>query len=608
MPGDGSFFAGDPRTARFVAGGLPEAEALFGSPLPLLPPAEFEAGKPAFFVHTHPRLKTLLQRHLVGLLAQIGVEIPQATGRAKDGFERDQAEYESALQRILAAARRADRRLGLLNLFWLAHSREAAQILKDLEAKHPAVRKLKYSLHPLLSSFYKRLDHACRRDFEKESRDLAAFVAGARENPSLVEAVIEDGFAFTEASLQAFDFNQFLAANKRYRIAADVFFEIYQVLLRDTERRIRESDRGLVQRIQRHMPLLQKEQWATQPGIVKIMMNGHVMTYLFADAWNVGTKLMAGAKLQAEAQRRKPSEVLDAFLDVVTGAKRFEVVQGLRDRLFLVEDRELDESARLGRRVYEFSESMAVLNNAVSATVLFLDLRGFTKSSEGQISERDLTRELYTVFDAFVPHVRRFGGTIDKFLGDGIMMTFGTEHVDPLDPLNALRVAILCQETLRKLRDAGRSVYKMGIAIHYGRVYLARFLESEEKTQQTVIGRNVNLAGRLSSAAKKPMEEDEDGRGAQPATASPAPRPSGLQTIVDKSGILFNEGIAISRDTLVQLEAHLPLVHRQEGEQGSVLEYFDESIGRRILIRYAGDAKFKGVRSSFPVYEVDYED
>ena len=73
--------------------------------------------------------------------------------------------------------------------------------------------------------------------------------------------------------------------------------------------------------------------------------------------------------------------------------------------------RELDHNASRGVRLYEFGESAQVLNNAVNATVLFLDLRGFTKTSEGQISERDLTRELYAVFDAFVPHVRRFGGT-----------------------------------------------------------------------------------------------------------------------------------------------------------------------------------------------------
>ena len=79
-----------------------------------------------------------------------------------------------------------------------------------------------------------------------------------------------------------------------------------------------------------------------------------------------------------------------------------------------------------------------------------------------------------------------------------------------------------------------------------------------------------------------------------------------LQVTVDSSGVMFNEGIAISRDALVQLESHLALV-QTDSEEGRVLEYFDEQIGRRLLIRYAGDAKFKGVRSSFPVYEVDFE-
>jgi class 3 adenylate cyclase len=586
---------------RFVGGGLDEAESLLGSPLPLLPPPEFESGRAVFLVKFHPRLRTLLQRYLHGLLAQIGIE-PSPAHQRRDVGDRDQAEYEAALGRVLHSARSMDRRQGLTNLFWLAHTRDLTATLREMESKTAAVRKLKYSLHPLLSSFYRRVDQQARRDFEKAQPEQATLLAARGENTALVDALVEDGFAFTEVSITGFDFNQFLASNKRYRIGADAFFEIYQILIRDTERRLREGDRGLLARIARHLPSLPREQLQAQSSIVKIMMNTHVMTYLLGDPWNAGARILASPKVRTEVERRGPAEVLDAFLDLVTGVKRFEVLSLVRDKVALLGDRDLEEKARGGYRIYEFGESAQVVNNAVNATVLFLDLRGFTKSSEGQISERDLTRELYTVFDTFVPLVTRFGGTVDKFIGDGIMVTYGTRHADPLDPLNALRTAILCQETARRMREEGKTCYKMGIAIHHGRVYIARFIADEEATQVTVIGRNVNLAGRLSSAAKKPMEEDED---LEPLPAGPA-RASGMQVTVDSAGTLFNEGIAISRDTLVQLETHLPLVHREENG-GSVMEYFDESIGRRIVIRYAGDAKFKGVRSSFPVYEVDYE-
>jgi class 3 adenylate cyclase len=299
--------------------------------------------------------------------------------------------------------------------------------------------------------------------------------------------------------------------------------------------------------------------------------------------------------------------MVDAFLDLVTGVKRFEILSEVRNRIMLLQpfgaEPQLDEQVRRGTRVYEFGDAAQVLNNVVNATVLFLDLRGFTRTSEGQISERDLTRELYTVFDTFAPLMLRFGGEVDKFLGDGMMVTFGTGHADPLDPLNALRAAILCQDSLRALREAGRTEFKMGISIHYGRVYLARFIADEESVQNTVIGRNVNLAGRLSSAAKRSLDE---GDGVTPPAPAPPARASGLSVIVDQSGTLFNEGIAISRETLAQLEAHLPLAHTEERGR-SLVEYFDEAIGRRILIRYAGDAMFKGVVSSFPTYEVDYE-
>jgi hypothetical protein len=79
--------------------------------------------------------------------------------------------------------------------------------------------------------------------------------------------------------------------------------------------------------------------------------------------------------------------------------------------------------------------------------------------------------------------------------------------------------------------------------------------------------------------------------------------PSGREVRVNVDGTLLNEGIAISRETLMELETHLALVHTDRG-----MEYEDEAIDRRLVIRYVGDAKFKGVQSSMPVYAVDDEE
>jgi class 3 adenylate cyclase len=582
-----SAFLKDPAAARYAAGGLAEAEELLGSPLPDLPAPERDAGRDVYLVHVHSRLRILQQRFLEGQLGQIGA----FTLRTGDPA-RDYAEYEAALLRVVRSVRQTDRRQGLLNLFWLAHSQDGAAHLRALEPRSQSLRKGKQSLFPLLQSFYRRIDQECGR--AQPGDEIAS-----GENRSLVAAIIDDGFAFTELASDELDLGQFLAANKRFRIPPEAFFEIQQTLVREAERRLREGDRGLLARIGRHLPLLPREHYLKPSSLVRIVLSPGVQAYLLGDPWTTGPRLLACPCLKSEAERRRGPEVLDAFLDLAVALRRFELVSHLRQRvesLGAERSLELEEKTRLGLRVYEFGESAEVLNNAVAVTVLFLDLRGFTSTSEGFISERDLTRELYAVFDDFVPIVERQGGTVDKYLGDGMMVTWGTERADPLDPLKALRTAILCQESLRRKRDEGRTVFRMGVAIHHGRVYLARFIAGRGELHSTVIGRNVNLAGRLSSAAKRPLEEDEG------AAATEHPRTSELAVSVEEDGTLFNEGIALSRDAVGQLEAHLALVH---GE-GGMMEYEDETIDRRILIRYAGDAKFKGVRSSLPVYEADY--
>src|SRR5947199_319132 len=278
------FYQKDPASSRFVAGGLAEAEQLLGSPLPPLPPPDREAGRNIFAVRFHPQLRTLLLRFLQGLLSQIGTEGTAPPERAGRDLPRDQAEYEDALERLLHSVRATDRRLGLLNLCWLALTRDVAESLRELEAKSPAIKKGKYS-----------------------------------------------------------------------------------ILVRETERRLREGDRGLLARMARHMPELPKEHWQTPAGAAKVMMNSHVLPYLLADAWTTGARLMASARIKAEAERRRPAEIIDAFLDLISGVKRFEILAHVRDQVVLHGPfgASLEDRVSKGMRLYEFGDSATVLNSAV---------------------------------------------------------------------------------------------------------------------------------------------------------------------------------------------------------------------------------------------------
>src|SRR5687767_1248566 len=155
----------DPDTTRFISGSRAEAEALLGAPLPPLPDTGYEAGRAVFHVRFHPQLRSLLGRYLQAVLREIGADLPPGPARNND-TGKEQAEYEAALDRMLRSVRLTDRRHGLLNLCWLAWSREVAEGLKEIEGRVPAVKKLKYALQPLLSSFHKRLDQSVRRSLE----------------------------------------------------------------------------------------------------------------------------------------------------------------------------------------------------------------------------------------------------------------------------------------------------------------------------------------------------------------------------------------------------------------------------------------------------------
>jgi len=140
-------------------------------------------------------------------------------------------------------------------------------------------------------------------------------------------------------------------------------------------------------------------------------------------------------------------------------------------------------------------------------TVLFMDIRNFTKMSEN-MAPHVLSGLLSDFRESMLQVIFKNGGTLDKFIGDAIMATFGTPEVSP-DPLadsrNAVSAALGMLEELENFnRQSGgeRPEIRIGIGLHTGEVFAGN-IGSGNTLEYTVIGDTVNTASRIESLCKK---------------------------------------------------------------------------------------------------------
>ena len=148
--------------------------------------------------------------------------------------------------------------------------------------------------------------------------------------------------------------------------------------------------------------------------------------------------------------------------------------------------------------------SLSVGGQRQSVSVIFSDLRGFTRYSEKRPPEA-IVAELNAYLDAMVKVIKQHGGLVDKFIGDAIMAVFGAHESRPDDAARAIKTAAAMQRALEEhnlRREArGRPVFQHGIAVHHGEV-VAGNIGNRDRLQFTVIGQNVNLASRMEAATK----------------------------------------------------------------------------------------------------------
>ncbi|HZY05466.1 MAG TPA: adenylate/guanylate cyclase domain-containing protein [Anaeromyxobacteraceae bacterium] len=134
-------------------------------------------------------------------------------------------------------------------------------------------------------------------------------------------------------------------------------------------------------------------------------------------------------------------------------------------------------------------------------TVLFSDVEGFTRLTEG-LPALDLAELLQEYFHEMTVALFEEGGTLDKFMGDGLMAIFGAPVPVTDGPVRAIRCARRMLERLAALNTRLPPDRRLAvrIGINTGRVVAGNF-GSPERLEFTVLGDTVNVASRLESMA-----------------------------------------------------------------------------------------------------------
>ena len=137
--------------------------------------------------------------------------------------------------------------------------------------------------------------------------------------------------------------------------------------------------------------------------------------------------------------------------------------------------------------------------------MLFADIEGFTAIAETVEPERTIAL-LRSFHRRMGKVVFANGGTIDKYIGDCVMATFGTPRPGPRDALRALRCARAMVDEAdrwnRKRAERGAFAVHVGVGLHWGDAVVAN-IGDDRRLELTVIGDVVNVASRVERLSRE---------------------------------------------------------------------------------------------------------
>jgi len=136
-------------------------------------------------------------------------------------------------------------------------------------------------------------------------------------------------------------------------------------------------------------------------------------------------------------------------------------------------------------------------------TVIFLDIKDFTHLAE-RLDPEEATDILNRIFQPIINIIYKYEGSINKFLGDGLMIVFGTPYSHENDPERAIRTSMEIMESIERNGEieigSKKMKLKVSIGINTG-LCISGEIGSDSRKEFTVIGDTVNLASRLQGIA-----------------------------------------------------------------------------------------------------------
>lgn len=193
-----------------------------------------------------------------------------------------------------------------------------------------------------------------------------------------------------------------------------------------------------------------------------------------------------------------------AAMAYLTLVARRTIVQGVRLEVTNTQFGRYFSPGVVSRISREADTLRGVGGRTQEVAVMFCDIRDFATITE-RLPPSDVVGFLSHYHTRMVEVIFAFGGTIDKFIGDAIMVTFGTPDPSDDDAERSVRAGLAMNAALAELNGerARRDLSKIrhGIGIHFGPV-IAGNIGTEDRLEYTVIGDTVNVASRIQDACK----------------------------------------------------------------------------------------------------------